>query len=132
MDKFLFPTNFIILDYEGHWEVPIILGRPFLSTGHALIDVHQRELTMHLNNEEIKCNIADLMKLFVDVENCSAIESFGWDYCEEEAYFEMFSTEEFLDEDELEYILKGVSIVSGEKKFEPLDFQRGEEDKVID
>ena len=45
-DKFLFPTRFVILDYEADQKVPIILRRPFQSIGRALIDVHQEELTM--------------------------------------------------------------------------------------
>ncbi|TYK11062.1 uncharacterized protein E5676_scaffold73G00470 [Cucumis melo var. makuwa] len=40
VDKFLFHADFIILDYEANQEVPIIFGQPFLSTDHALIDVH--------------------------------------------------------------------------------------------
>ncbi|XP_022158490.1 uncharacterized protein LOC111024970 [Momordica charantia] len=39
VDKFIFPGDFIILDYEADKEIPIILGRPFLCTGRALIDV---------------------------------------------------------------------------------------------
>ncbi|KAL5578061.1 hypothetical protein UlMin_019760 [Ulmus minor] len=31
--KFVFPADFIILDFEADREVPIILGRPFLATG---------------------------------------------------------------------------------------------------
>ncbi|XP_038876380.1 uncharacterized protein LOC120068819 [Benincasa hispida] len=33
VDNFIFPTDFIILDYEADREIPIILGRPFLATG---------------------------------------------------------------------------------------------------
>ncbi|KAL5550836.1 hypothetical protein UlMin_001012 [Ulmus minor] len=33
VDKFVFPVDFIILDFEADKEVPIILGRPFLATG---------------------------------------------------------------------------------------------------
>lgn len=33
VDRFIFPANFIILDYESNKDVPIILGRPFLSMG---------------------------------------------------------------------------------------------------
>ncbi|KAJ9558375.1 hypothetical protein OSB04_012989 [Centaurea solstitialis] len=33
VDKFIFPTDFVILDYEADRETPIILGRPFLATG---------------------------------------------------------------------------------------------------
>ncbi|XP_038882360.1 uncharacterized protein LOC120073624 [Benincasa hispida] len=39
VDKFIFPADFIILDYEADREVPIILGRPFLAIGRALINV---------------------------------------------------------------------------------------------
>nr|XP_017227786.1 PREDICTED: uncharacterized protein LOC108203384 [Daucus carota subsp. sativus] len=39
VDKFIFPADFIVLDYEADREVPIILGRPFLATGRTLIDV---------------------------------------------------------------------------------------------
>ena len=37
--KFIFPTDFIILDMEEDKEIPIILGRPFLATSRAMIDV---------------------------------------------------------------------------------------------
>ncbi|XP_024962481.1 uncharacterized protein LOC112502721 [Cynara cardunculus var. scolymus] len=39
VDKFIFPADFIILDFEADKETPIILGRPFLATGRTLIDV---------------------------------------------------------------------------------------------
>ncbi|XP_009757644.1 uncharacterized protein [Nicotiana sylvestris] len=37
--SFIFPADFIILDYEPDQEVPFILGHPFLATGRAIIDV---------------------------------------------------------------------------------------------
>ncbi|GKB62779.1 reverse transcriptase domain-containing protein, partial [Tanacetum coccineum] len=37
--KFTFPTDFFIFDYESDPRVPLILGRPFLRTARALIDV---------------------------------------------------------------------------------------------
>ncbi|KAL5579437.1 hypothetical protein UlMin_011879 [Ulmus minor] len=33
VDKFIFPVDFVVLDYEADLEVSIILGRPFLATG---------------------------------------------------------------------------------------------------
>ena len=39
VDKFLFPINFVILDMEEDDKVPIILGRPFLATGKAQINL---------------------------------------------------------------------------------------------
>ncbi|KAK4729604.1 hypothetical protein R3W88_022592 [Solanum pinnatisectum] len=44
VDRFIFPTNFFILNCEIEAEIPIILGRPFLATERALVDVESREL----------------------------------------------------------------------------------------
>ncbi|GKC28127.1 reverse transcriptase domain-containing protein [Tanacetum coccineum] len=41
--KFTFPADFVIVDYERDPRVPLILGRPFLRTARALIDVHGKE-----------------------------------------------------------------------------------------
>ncbi|XP_062093888.1 uncharacterized protein LOC133799914 [Humulus lupulus] len=53
VDKFIFPANFIVLDYEVDIEVPIILGRPFLAIGRTLIDVEKGELTMRPQDEQV-------------------------------------------------------------------------------
>nr|GFC80070.1 reverse transcriptase domain-containing protein [Tanacetum cinerariifolium] len=39
--KFYFPAHFVVLDFVTDPRVPLILGRPFLSTAHALIDVYE-------------------------------------------------------------------------------------------
>nr|GFD18583.1 reverse transcriptase domain-containing protein [Tanacetum cinerariifolium] len=36
--KFYFPADFVVLDFVAEPRVPLILGRSFLSTAHALID----------------------------------------------------------------------------------------------
>ncbi|XP_038889677.1 uncharacterized protein LOC120079535 [Benincasa hispida] len=53
VDNLIFPTDFIILDYEADREVPIILGRPFLATRKVLIDVHKDSDVCQLNNIEL-------------------------------------------------------------------------------
>nr|GEV22636.1 hypothetical protein [Tanacetum cinerariifolium] len=45
--KFTFPANFVTVDYESDPRVPLILGRPFLRTARALIDVHREEMILH-------------------------------------------------------------------------------------
>nr|GEU28797.1 reverse transcriptase domain-containing protein [Tanacetum cinerariifolium] len=42
--KFTFPADFVIVDYESDPRVPLILGRPFLRTARALIDVYGEEV----------------------------------------------------------------------------------------
>ncbi|GJX03792.1 gag-pol polyprotein [Tanacetum coccineum] len=51
--KFLFPVGFIILDMPEDVKVPLILGRPFLPTVHAKIDVFKRKITLRVGDEKI-------------------------------------------------------------------------------
>nr|GEZ59682.1 reverse transcriptase domain-containing protein [Tanacetum cinerariifolium] len=44
--KFTFPIDFVIVDYESDPRVPLILGRPFLQTARALVDVHGEEMIL--------------------------------------------------------------------------------------
>ncbi|XP_042972995.1 uncharacterized protein LOC122304796, partial [Carya illinoinensis] len=62
VDKFIFPADFVVLDMEEDEEVPLILGRPFLATGRALIDVQKGELTLRVNKEEVMFNIYQAMR----------------------------------------------------------------------
>lgn len=73
MDKFIFPADFIILDYEADGEVPIIFGRSFLATGRTLIDVQKDELTMRVQEEHVTFNVFKAMKFASEIEECSAI-----------------------------------------------------------
>ena len=51
VDKFIFPVDFVVLDMEEDQQVPLILGRPFLATVRALIDVHKDNLILRINDE---------------------------------------------------------------------------------
>lgn len=44
VDLFLFPTDFVIIDFEVEFEVPIILKSSFLDTGHALVNMEKRQM----------------------------------------------------------------------------------------
>ncbi|GKC61842.1 retrovirus-related pol polyprotein from transposon TNT 1-94, partial [Tanacetum coccineum] len=48
--KFGFPVDFMILDMREDVKVPLILGRPFLSTAHAKIDVFKRKITLRVGD----------------------------------------------------------------------------------
>ncbi|GKF26810.1 hypothetical protein Tco_0082704 [Tanacetum coccineum] len=51
--KFTFPVDFIILDMPNDVKVPLILGKPFLSTTNAKIDVFKRKITLRVGDEKI-------------------------------------------------------------------------------
>ena len=48
VDKFIFPSYFILLHMAEDKEIPIILGRLFLATGRAMIDVQMGELELRV------------------------------------------------------------------------------------
>nr|GFC57323.1 reverse transcriptase domain-containing protein [Tanacetum cinerariifolium] len=55
--KFTFPADFVVVDYESDPRVPLILGRPFLSTARALIDVHGEEMILRDGDERLTLNM---------------------------------------------------------------------------
>jgi len=65
VDRFIFSADFVILDCEIDIEVPIILGRPFLATEIALVDVESGELKFWVNDEEVTFNVCILIKHMV-------------------------------------------------------------------
>ncbi|XP_062110242.1 uncharacterized protein LOC133822051 [Humulus lupulus] len=71
--KFIFPADFINLDYEADRDVPIILGRPFLAIGRTLIDVENGELTMRVNDQQVTFSVFKAIKFPDDIEECSRL-----------------------------------------------------------
>ncbi|GJU66952.1 reverse transcriptase domain-containing protein [Tanacetum coccineum] len=55
--KFHFPTDFVVVDFDADPRVPLILGRSFLRTGCALIDVYGEEITLRVNDEAKTFNL---------------------------------------------------------------------------
>ncbi|KAL8535820.1 hypothetical protein ACS0TY_011456 [Phlomoides rotata] len=62
VDKFIFPVDFVVLDMVDDRAIPLILGRPFLATGGAMIDVRNGELTLDVAGEKVSFNIFKAMK----------------------------------------------------------------------
>ena len=60
--KFIFPVDFIILDMEEDSQVPLLLGRPFLATEVALIDMQKGVLTLRVGEEAVDFNLLQSLK----------------------------------------------------------------------
>nr|XP_033515656.1 uncharacterized protein LOC117280099 isoform X2 [Nicotiana tomentosiformis] len=76
VDKFVFPVEFIVLEMEENSDVPLILGRPFLATGRAIIDVHQGQLILRVGEEKV---IFDMQKIMTYPEDESSSPYFHID-----------------------------------------------------
>ncbi|XP_070054913.1 uncharacterized protein [Nicotiana tomentosiformis] len=132
--KFVFPADFVILDCHVDEDIPIILGRPFLTTGRALIDYETGELKMRLNNEEIIFNVQQSMRRPSEFANCSVMEVVDVILQEEdetlnvkdplEAY--LMNLEEMDDEGLAEWVmaLEGQGFWKREPQFEPLHLKK--------
>ncbi|RYR48702.1 hypothetical protein Ahy_A07g034759 isoform B [Arachis hypogaea] len=55
--KYFLPTDFVVMDMEESYLHPIILGRPFLATTRALIDVEQGELILTIHDEHLTFHV---------------------------------------------------------------------------
>ncbi|XP_015965615.1 uncharacterized protein LOC107489379 [Arachis duranensis] len=58
---FIFPADFVVLDMEEEAKASIILGRPFLATTGAIIDVQKGKLTLRLHHEKMEFNVFKAM-----------------------------------------------------------------------
>nr|GEW78485.1 DNA-directed DNA polymerase [Tanacetum cinerariifolium] len=69
---FHFPADFVVVDFEPDPRVPLILGRCFLRTGRALIDVHKGELTLQIRNEAITYNLDQTSRYSANYDQMTA------------------------------------------------------------
>lgn len=59
VDKLIFLVDFVTLDIDDKVEVPFILGRPFLATPQALIDVKDGWIVLRVGEKEITLKFRD-------------------------------------------------------------------------
>ena len=73
--KFIFPADFIILDMKEDSQVPLLLGRPFLETGAALINMQKGILTLRVGEETAEFNlIRSLRNLDIERDDIKSVE----------------------------------------------------------
>ncbi|XP_057758158.1 uncharacterized protein LOC130977145 [Arachis stenosperma] len=74
--EFIFPTDFVVLYMEEEVDASIILGRPFLATARAIIDVQKGELVLRLHEEKIVFNIFKAMSYPKEpIEECMLVDN---------------------------------------------------------
>ncbi|GJZ30689.1 reverse transcriptase domain-containing protein [Tanacetum coccineum] len=59
LGTFFFPADFVVVDYVADPRVPLILGRPFLRTARALIDVHGEQMTLRHDDQSVTFKVGD-------------------------------------------------------------------------
>lgn len=74
VNDLVFPADFVILDMEEDDEIPLLLGRPFLATGRALIDLEMGELMLRFQDEQVVFNIFEAMKHRSENPQCYRVD----------------------------------------------------------
>nr|GFA84273.1 hypothetical protein [Tanacetum cinerariifolium] len=92
--KFYFPADFIVLDFIADPRVPLILGRPFLSNAHAIINVHEREIILKKDQQSLTIQCGDIpsIKKFEQINKINFIDA-----CESDSE----EIENFLNDDSI-------------------------------
>ncbi|GJT22506.1 DNA-directed DNA polymerase [Tanacetum coccineum] len=98
IDKFIFPVDFVILDIREDSKIPIILGRPFLATARAMIDVFNKKITLRVGNEEVIFNVDQSTKRPPTEDD----ECYGIDFLDTTIHSK---TQELLEDDHLDSFL---------------------------
>ncbi|GKB47054.1 hypothetical protein Tco_0897807 [Tanacetum coccineum] len=75
INKFVFPVDFVILDMEEDHRIPIILGRPFLATAHAMIDVFNKKISFEVRDEIITSDLEKSIRFpLFDEDTCHSAD----------------------------------------------------------
>ncbi|GJW74434.1 retrovirus-related pol polyprotein from transposon TNT 1-94 [Tanacetum coccineum] len=98
IDKFILPIDFVILDMREDSKISIILGRPFLATARAMIDVFNKKITLRVGNEEVIFDVDQSIKR-APTEND---ECYGINFLDTTIHSK---TQELLEDDQLDLFL---------------------------
>nr|GEW23390.1 reverse transcriptase domain-containing protein [Tanacetum cinerariifolium] len=96
--KFYFPADFVVLDFITDPRVPLILGRPFLSTAHALIDVYEGEIILRHDEQSLTLKCSDTPSVsynkFQTLNKVDLIDATCEEYSQEVlGFFDIVATE---------------------------------------
>nr|GEZ63206.1 reverse transcriptase domain-containing protein [Tanacetum cinerariifolium] len=96
--RFLIPCDFSkfdnCLDFIADPRVSLILGRPFLSTTHAIIDVHEGEIILRHDKQSLMLKCGDTPSNFESLNKIDFIDAGESDFYSEEI-------ENFLNDDSI-------------------------------
>nr|GEZ33655.1 DNA-directed DNA polymerase [Tanacetum cinerariifolium] len=96
--KFYFPADFVVLDFVADPRVPLILGRPFLSTTHALINVYEGEIILRHDDQSLTLKCGDtpsiLYNNFESLNKVDLIDATCEEYSQEVLGFADFVSDE--------------------------------------
>nr|GEU71927.1 reverse transcriptase domain-containing protein [Tanacetum cinerariifolium] len=87
VDKFSFLADFVVLDFIADLRVSLILGRPFMGTAHALIDVYEEEIILRHDDQSLTLKYGDMPSIsynnFQSINKVNLIDATCEEYSQE-------------------------------------------------
>ena len=126
--KLIFPDDFVVIDIEEDKQIPLFLGRPFLATRAALIDVKKWELTLRVGTKEVHFNLNKSLKQH-DVEQAICIRIDNTtpgckeqhdDYMNENSFDDYISCSLYIDDFEKEELIAETILSFNERSTDSL------------
>jgi len=74
---FTFPADFVVVDIEEDVEIPLILGRPFMSTASCVVDMGKKKLEMGIEDQKTSFDLFDEEKQLLDQNVCLKVKECG-------------------------------------------------------
>lgn len=68
------PTDFVVMDIKEDEEIPILLGRPFLSSAGVMINVKRGKMTFEVGEEKVQFILSKFLKAPAMDDSCCAID----------------------------------------------------------
>ncbi|XP_021757230.1 uncharacterized protein LOC110722262 [Chenopodium quinoa] len=73
--ELVFPVDFVVVDMKEDLKIPLIFGRPFLSTSQALIDVPKGQVSIRAQDKQVVFKLFNDHNFTLDGGNCLRIDS---------------------------------------------------------
>ena len=73
--EFYVPCDIVILEMEEDSQIPIILGRPFLATAGAIIDVKRGKIKLEIGEEIMEFDVFKMTKDPSFTKTCFRVET---------------------------------------------------------
>ena len=65
-----FPVDFVVMDIEEDNDIPIILGRSFMSTTNCIVDMGKGKLELSVEDQKVSFDLFEAMKHPNDLKSC--------------------------------------------------------------
>jgi len=72
--KFFIPCDFVVMEMEEDSRIPIILGRPFLATTGAMINIKRGKLSLQVGDEKVEFSLPQVMASPTSGNSCCRVD----------------------------------------------------------